>query len=67
MDYDVKDLDLAREGKLRMEWAGRFMPVLNDIKSKFQEEKPLQEQVAVVKLCPVESAYCKDISSDQIA
>lgn len=42
MDYDVKDLDLAREGKLRIEWAGRFMPVLEDIKSKFQEEKLLK-------------------------
>ena len=24
MNYDVKDLDLAKKGKLRIEWAGRF-------------------------------------------
>ena len=42
MDYDVKDLDLAKKGKLRIEWAGRFMPVLGHIKQKFKKEKPLK-------------------------
>jgi len=42
MDYDVKDLDLAKKGKLRIEWAGRFMPVLNGIKESFAREKPLK-------------------------
>lgn len=42
MDYDVKDLGLANKGKRRMEWAGRFMPVLGHIKKKFQKEKPLR-------------------------
>jgi len=42
MDYDVKDLKLAPKGKLRMEWAGRFMPVLNSIRKKFAQEKPLK-------------------------
>jgi len=42
LDYDVKDLDLAKKGKLRMEWAGRFMPVLGHIKQKFKREKPLK-------------------------
>ncbi len=42
MDYDVKDLELAKKGKLRIEWAGRFMPVLSDIKKKFAKEKPLK-------------------------
>lgn len=42
MDYDVKDLNLAKKGKLRMEWAGRFMPVLRHIKQKFKREKPLK-------------------------
>jgi len=41
MNYDVKDLNLAEKGKLRMEWAARFMPVLADIKEKFKREKPL--------------------------
>ena len=42
MDYDVKDLGLAKKGKLRIEWAGRFMPVLNGIKETFAKEKPLK-------------------------
>jgi adenosylhomocysteinase len=42
LDFDVKDLDLANRGKLRMEWAGRFMPVLDHIKKKFKKEKPLK-------------------------
>jgi adenosylhomocysteinase len=42
MDYDVKDLRLAPAGRLKMEWAGRFMPVLASIKKKFAREKPLR-------------------------
>jgi len=42
MDYDVKDLGLAKKGKLRIEWAGRFMPVLGHIKKRFKKEKPLK-------------------------
>ena len=42
MDYDVKDLQLAKEGKLRIEWANQNMSVLNSIRKKFQKEKPLK-------------------------
>ena len=42
MNYDVKDLKLAPKGRLKMEWAGKFMPVLNSIKKKFAQEKPLK-------------------------
>ncbi len=42
MDYDVKDISLAKKGKLRIEWAGRFMPVLGHIKKRFKKEKPLK-------------------------
>lgn len=40
MEYDVKDLKLAEKGKLKMEWASRYMPVLNSIKESFAKEKP---------------------------
>ncbi len=33
--YDVKDIKLAGEGKLKIEWAGRQMPVLEIIKTRF--------------------------------
>lgn len=42
MDYDVKDLKLAEKGKLKMEWAARFMPVLSLIEKKFSKEKPFK-------------------------
>ncbi|MBN2245650.1 MAG: adenosylhomocysteinase [Candidatus Aminicenantes bacterium] len=42
MNYDVKDLGLADKGKLRIEWAARFMPVLKHIEDKFQKDKPLK-------------------------
>ncbi len=41
MKYDVKDLSLAEKGKLRIEWAGREMPVLRQIRERFEQEKPL--------------------------
>ena len=42
MKYDVKDLKLAKDGKLRIEWANQSMPVLNRIKQRFRKEKPLK-------------------------
>jgi adenosylhomocysteinase len=42
MDYDVKDLALAKGGKLRIEWAERDMPVLRLIRERFAAEKPLK-------------------------
>ena len=42
MNYDVKDLKLAPEGKLRTEWAVRDMPVLEQIRRRFSREKPLK-------------------------
>ena len=42
MHYDVKDLSLAKKGKLRIEWAEMEMPVLRLIKARFEKEKPLK-------------------------
>jgi adenosylhomocysteinase len=39
--YDVKDLALADEGKRRIEWADRQMPVLAAIRERFEREQPL--------------------------
>src|ERR1700692_681600 len=39
--YDVKDLALATEGKRRIEWADRQMPVLCWIRDRFEQEQPL--------------------------
>jgi adenosylhomocysteinase len=41
-EYDIKDIDLAPAGRLRIEWAEREMPVLRLIRERFAEEKPLK-------------------------
>jgi len=42
MNYDVKDIRLAGEGKLRIEWAGHQMPVLKLIQARFAKAKPFK-------------------------
>lgn len=42
MKYDIKDLDLAATGSLRIEWADQSMPVLKSIRKRFAKEKPLK-------------------------
>ncbi len=39
--HDVKDLSLAAEGKKRIEWADKDMPVLAMVRERFAKEKPL--------------------------
>ena len=40
--HDVKDVGLAKKGKLRIEWAAQEMPVLKSITERFSREKPLK-------------------------
>ena len=42
MKYDIKDINLAKKGRLRIEWAERGMPVLRLIRKRFEKEKPLK-------------------------
>jgi len=41
VNYDIKDIDLAQEGKRRIEWADNDMPVLKQVLVRFSKEKPL--------------------------
>jgi len=41
-NYDVKDMSLAADGRLRIEWAYREMPVVHLIRERFTAEKPLK-------------------------
>ncbi|HJX01665.1 MAG TPA: adenosylhomocysteinase, partial [Candidatus Humimicrobiaceae bacterium] len=43
MDFDVKDISLAGEGKNKIEWAANEMPVLQGIKKDFSKNKPLKK------------------------
>jgi adenosylhomocysteinase len=40
LEFDIKDPGLAEAGKLRIEWAGRDMPVIKLILQRFRKEKP---------------------------
>ncbi|MBN1680462.1 MAG: adenosylhomocysteinase [Anaerolineae bacterium] len=42
VEHDVRDLSLATGGRYRIEWAERDMPVLRQIRERFEKEKPLQ-------------------------
>jgi len=42
MNYHIKDEGLADAGRLRIEWAAKSMPVLNQIKERFLKERPLE-------------------------
>ncbi|PWU21992.1 MAG: adenosylhomocysteinase [Candidatus Rokuibacteriota bacterium] len=41
-DHDVKDVSLAGVGKLKIEWAEQFMPVLRQVRERFVKEQPLK-------------------------
>ncbi|MDO8559884.1 MAG: adenosylhomocysteinase [bacterium] len=41
MKHHIKDLALAAQGKKRIEWADRDMPVLSEIRRRFASDQPL--------------------------
>jgi adenosylhomocysteinase len=57
LDYKVKDIGLARQGELLIDWATDHMPVLGLIGRRFEEEKPLEGvTVGAVLHCTKETA-----------
>src|SRR3979411_2293149 len=43
IEHDIKDISLAPQGKKRIDWAEREMPVLRLIRERFGNEKPLKD------------------------
>ena len=41
-DFDVKDSSLAEKGRFRIQWAENDMPVLRQIRARFEHERPLK-------------------------
>jgi adenosylhomocysteinase len=41
-NYDIKDLSLADQGRKRMDWAEQEMPVLRQLRERFEKERPLK-------------------------
>ncbi len=52
LTYDIKDISLAPVGHQRIEWAGREMPVLKQIRERFAQEKPFAG-IRLVACCHV--------------
>jgi len=52
LKYEIKDIALAPQGKQRIQWAGREMPVLKQICDRFAQEKPLAG-IRLVACCHV--------------
>jgi adenosylhomocysteinase len=44
-NYDVKDLKLADQGRKRVDWAAKDMPVLGMITERFKKQQPLKGKV----------------------
>src|SRR5437867_6538651 len=42
VEHDVKNLTLAPEGRLKIEWAEQSMPVLRQVRERFTHEQPLK-------------------------
>lgn len=42
LNYEIKDINLAQQGKKNIEWAMKDMPVLNKIKERFKKEQPFK-------------------------
>ena len=40
INYDIKNIELAEQGKKQIEWAFKDMPVLTGIMKRFEKEKP---------------------------
>ena len=42
VEHDVKNIGLAAEGRLKIEWAEQSMPVLRQVRERFAKEQPLK-------------------------
>ncbi len=50
VDYDIVDIGLAEQGRMRSDWAENQMPVLQTIRERFAKEKPLTGMRIAVSL-----------------
>ena len=69
--YDIKDINLAEQGKNNIEWAMKDMPVLKKIRERFLKEKPFAglKLSACVHVTKETAALCtvmKDGGADAI-
>jgi adenosylhomocysteinase len=60
MNYDIKDINLADQGKNQIEWAFKDMPVLKQIQERFIKEQPFKglKLTACVHVTKETAALC---------
>ena len=60
--YTVRDINLAKEGRLKVDWVKKYMPVLNVIRERFEKEKPFSGvRVAICIHLEAKTAYLAEV------
>lgn len=58
MSYSIKDIALAQDGKLKIDWVQEHMPVLNEIRKEFERDLPFKgKKVAISMHLEAKTAY----------
>lgn len=61
-DYLIRDINLAPEGRLKIDWVSNHMPVLNAIREEFIKEQPFKGiKVAVSIHLEAKTAYLAEV------
>ncbi|MFC4766865.1 adenosylhomocysteinase [Effusibacillus consociatus] len=57
-DSQIRDLKLAPQGQLKIEWVAAHMPLLNSIKDQFEKEKPFKgKKITICLHLEAKTAY----------
>lgn len=61
-DYVIRDIGLAPEGRLKIDWVSAHMPVLNAIRAEFERDRPFAKvRVAVSIHLEAKTAYLAQV------
>jgi len=61
-DYIVRDIDLAQDGRLKIDWVREHMPVLNAIREEFERDRPFEGlRVAMSIHLEAKTAYLAEV------
>ncbi|MEW6725710.1 MAG: adenosylhomocysteinase [Bacillota bacterium] len=62
MDYEIRNPELAPEGRMKIDWVKNHMPVLNAIRAEFERDRPLEGvKVALSIHLEAKTAYLAEV------
>lgn len=62
MDYLIRNIDLAAEGRLKINWVREHMPVLNEIRREFEDAQPFRGvRIAISIHLEAKTAYLAEV------